>query len=382
MAWRAVARVLLGFLTALAGHGAATSVLERADGHRAVGMWWWVLGFALLTLTFYGLYENPLPQRLSRRLKVKVVITGAASWLLGAAGVISLYGVAAGVHAFVGGASFHVRTFLLYVLSLAIFTLAFMYFRDDILIIHTRHLRRQRLEDRHPPISKESEAKRSRERGPRCIVGILSSVRKDQFPGSDYLPDYVPWSEPPDLDADLRALETSKQKGKPLWPWEMLLRALRPHANRLSDLILVCSQERVGIFPPSLPQAPSFVKLIRKYPEFSSIHISIFAEQGGERSTFPAEETGIETVRGFDFGNLDEMSSAITDLLKFLLFGGLGKRLRASDILIDFTGGTKPVSVVAAAVTSRGKIGAQYVDTGDLVPTTYDLVANPEASKA
>jgi hypothetical protein len=377
MAWKDLPRAGLGFLLAVTGHGAATSVLECAEGHPAEGMLYWVFGFAILTLGFYWLYENPLPQRLSRRIRMKVVVTGAVAWLLGGAVVISLYGVTAGLHRLLSGGPFHLRVFAFYLLGLAGSAILFIALRDDILIIHTRHLRRHRVGDHHSAIGRQS-------RGPRCIIGILSSVRESQFIGSDYLPNYIKWSDPPDLDADLRELEDSKQKGKPLWPWEMLLRALRPHAKNLThardltDLVLVCSQDQVGIFPPSLPQAPSFVKLIKRYSQFESLQVSIFAERGGQRSTFPAAEP-VQGIRGFEFGSLDEMSSAITDLLKFLLFGGLGKRLRASDILIDFTGGTKPVSVVAAAVTARGEIGVQYVDTGDLIPTMYDLVANPEA---
>jgi hypothetical protein len=47
--------------------------------------------------------------------------------------------------------------------------------------------------------------------------------------------------------------------------------------------------------------------------------------------------------------------------------------------MIDFTGGKKPISFVAAAATLRGEILAQYIDTTyPHKPQIYDLVASPE----
>lgn len=87
----------------------------------------------------------------------------------------------------------------------------------------------------------------------------------------------------------------------------------------------------------------------------------------------PSDIAGCEA---FPFDDLDVLSSAMVDLLKYLRFG---EGADARDIMIDFTGGQKPASVVAAAVTFRGEIRAQYVDTNEPYDTKeYDLVTNPE----
>jgi hypothetical protein len=362
--------VSTGIATAIAGHGAASSVLERADGHRSTLMWWWIAAFLALTLVFYALYDNPFPHRLKARLRAVVVAIGALPWIVAAAAALSFYGTAAFVHRLIVGERIEPRSSLWYVGSFLLLVVLSVWLRNNVVIVHTRYLRGER-------IGREDGAAK-----PLTIVAILSDV-SETLSGNGYRAE-IDWSSPPDLDADLKTLEAAKKRGAPTWSWEMLLRALRPHAHCLDGLVLVGSREPdhpapdgVRRRPPSLPQAFAFVRILRSYPQFENVPVSVWAEQGGIRSMIPADDNRlVETLRGFDFGDLDEMSSTVADLIKYLRFE---KRIAASDLLIDFTGGTKPVSVVAAAATMRGEIRAQYVDTNDVMPTTYDLVANPEA---
>jgi hypothetical protein len=364
MAWRPPARLLrheattliLGILTAIAGNGAATATLQRMEGLHPPWLRLWLILFGFLTLCFYATYENPLPQRLSLSLKARVAVLGAVQWLFAAAVVLSFYGMATGIYRYIAGKPMAGTTFAGYALWFFVFIVLSFASRASTMVIHTRYLRGERLTD---------SAKQLSGGGPHHLIGFLSAL-----PAADdeHLPE-IEWSDPPSLDADLAELEAYKkrQPRPPNWSWEMLLRAVRPHRATLCELTLVCS-------PESLPQAPYFARRLRRYGDLRTLRINVWAEYGCERSLFPADEA-IAKLHGFAFGNLDEVSSAVSDLLKYLRFA---RWIPQHRIMIDFTGGTKPVSVVAAAATFRGALRSQYVDTTDLVPTTYDLVTNPE----
>lgn len=62
---------------------------------------------------------------------------------------------------------------------------------------------------------------------------------------------------------------------------------------------------------------------------------------------------------GWDFERFDDLSKAILELFKIF------RRQRVPDeqVMIDFTGGQKVTSVVAAAVTFNRRSKAQYVQT-------------------
>jgi sigma54-dependent transcription regulator len=82
---------------------------------------------------------------------------------------------------------------------------------------------------------------------------------------------------------------------------------------------------------------------------------------------------------GFNFEHFDELSDALAYLLREFRRGKIGK-IPDSDIMIDFTGGTKVASVVAAAITFNRSIKAQYVQTNDpWKAISYDiLLASPD----
>jgi hypothetical protein len=337
---------IVGILTALAGHEASTALLERMEGRTAPFLYAYLAIFVALTLTFYALYENPLPQKLPDDVRMKVVVFGAIPWLVGAAAFIFLFAFAAQVHRAIDARVFEPRRFLISLALFAISVIVLFRLRNDVLVVHSRYLGQEGLSDGKS--------------GARHLVVILSEAKEISGP-----PD-MKWST--SLEGDLLSLKDLKKPGTPNWPWEMLLRAVLPHKDTLEAMTLLCS-------PQSIEQAPDFVALVKRYADFERLKIRVWAERDGVRSLVKATTEALQNASGFNFNEVDVLSSSIVDLLKYLRFK---MRLKPREIMIDYTGGQKPVSFVAAAVTLRGEVRAQYVDTRTLEPKEYDLVTNPE----
>lgn len=73
---------------------------------------------------------------------------------------------------------------------------------------------------------------------------------------------------------------------------------------------------------------------------------------------------------GSNFDEFDELSWALIKLLHCLKDQGI----QDHQIMLDFTGGLKVTSVVAAAVTFNREIRTQYVHTTKLKVIGYDLL--------
>ncbi len=345
---------IVGIFTALAAHEASTAFVDWSEG-RAVFLLPYIAVFAFLTLLFYGLYENPLPKKLSTGLRVKVTLFGALPWLVGAAAFMFLFAVGTQLHHAIDASNFAPCLLLIDLLFFIASVVALYWLRNDVLVVHSRYL--------------EQEEMASRDNGARHLVVILSNV-KEVYSQTGVFPTGMEWSAPADLDEDLKRLDAMKKRGTPKWPWEMQLRALKPHIGGVEAMTLFCSDE-------SIKQAAAFSDLVRRYFAPTKLKVKVWAEgkRNGERSLTEATEEVLQDYSGFDFNKVDVLSSAIVDLLKYLRFK---MRLKPHEIMIDYTGGQKPVSFVAAAVTLRGEVRAQYVDTNSNKPIEYDLVANPE----
>lgn len=344
---------IVGILTALAAHAASTAFVDWGEGRAVPLLLPYIVFFAVLTLAFYWLYENPLPKKLQNDVRARVALVGAVPWLVGAAAFMFLFAFGTQVHRAIDANDFAPRLFLIDLLLFAASVVTLYWLRNDVLVVHSRYL--------------EQEEMASRDHGARHLVVILSNVRETHRP-SGWLPAEMQWSTPADLDTDLDDLVRLKRPGTPNWPWEMPLRALRPHRGTLEAMTLLCS-------PESISQASAFSDLVKRYADFEHLKVNVWAERNGVRSLTEASEAALSDCSGFDFNKVDVLSSAIVDLLKYLRFK-MG--LKPREIMIDYTGGQKPVSFVAAAVTLRGEVRAQYVDTNTLVPIEYDLVTNPE----
>lgn len=216
----------------------------------------------------------------------------------------------------------------------------------------------------------------------------------------------------PDINADLGKLIEIKQKNpKQRWSWEMPMRAIRHHIGTLEQVTVVCS-------PRSLEQAHWFFTLCHGY--FPGIQFHLWAQgKTGQRfervlcapevgngrstddaqpepdatkhpdvdSTSPSPNTGlrkqIATCEGCDFEDLNTLSSSMFQLLDVLTEQN---NVSDHDIMIDFTGGQKTTSLVAACVTFNRPINAQYVRTGgrferpgeDII--SFDMTVDPLAA--
>jgi hypothetical protein len=119
-------------------------------------------------------------------------------------------------------------------------------------------------------------------------------------------------------------------------------------------VILVCSQD-------SLKEAPFFADVLQRYrvPK-EAAHVLV--RHDGKDTILPCDQAkGNPGLHGYDFERFDELSVALINLFRIL-----AKQQKARDhqIMVDFTGGQKVTSVVAAAVTFNREIQTQYVQTG------------------
>jgi len=156
-----------------------------------------------------------------------------------------------------------------------------------------------------------------------------------------------------DLDADIKRMEDLKRKKPPSrWTWEMPLRGIRHHIGKLKSVTIICSKE-------SIAQATGFVQICKGYDSLKDVNLFILAKDPIELITPPSE--ALYPARGWDFENFDELSDAIWTLLQRLMKKTYG--FKEQEIMIDFTGGQKVTSVVAASMTFNRKIKGQYVQT-------------------
>jgi hypothetical protein len=153
------------------------------------------------------------------------------------------------------------------------------------------------------------------------------------------------------LADDIHIVEQSKNVI--MWKWEMPLRAINHHIGVLKTITLICSDK-------SAPQTGLFVALCRKYDKLRETEFYVLIRQN--RHYALVEYSGpISAADGLDFYDMDVLSRGCWKMLKEFQ----RKRYREEEIVIDFTGGPKVTSVVAAAMTFNRRIQAQYVQTED-----------------
>jgi len=154
------------------------------------------------------------------------------------------------------------------------------------------------------------------------------------------------------FEEDLKHLVDYKTT-HPYWRWEMPLRSVHHHIGKLKTITMICS-------PESLRQVAQFQIILKKYSPLGSVEIQVLVKQGtGTALKGPHDSTIDEADKGWDFDAFDDLSDALMDLLKKFRHRGIPE----NEIMIDFTGGTKVTSVVAAAITFNRRIKAQYVQT-------------------
>jgi hypothetical protein len=177
------------------------------------------------------------------------------------------------------------------------------------------------------------------------------------------------------LDEDLNRLAEEKREAKSkqqrakFWPWEQGLRAMKHHLKKktLKAVTVVASEE-------SVQQVPLFARLIAAYPVLRQVDFNLFLKNHeGYRLIKLEQEAPVSG--GWCFEDFTELSQAVHNLLSLLK----KDKFYDTDIMIDFTGGKKVTSVVAAAMTFNRSVKAQYVETEDPWKVlSYSVVTSPE----
>lgn len=167
-----------------------------------------------------------------------------------------------------------------------------------------------------------------------------------------------------DLSDDLAVLAEAKRRfNKPRWSWEQPLRAIHHGLrddSRLKRLVIVCSRESVS-------QVGLFVLLVRRYR--LDLQIELLLRQQGDEPLLQAFDRCANPYRlrpefGWDFDDFDLLFQGFHGMLARLTRTSMeAMQVTDNDICIDWTGGTKPASVVAALVTVDRPIVNQYVTT-------------------
>ncbi len=138
-----------------------------------------------------------------------------------------------------------------------------------------------------------------------------------------------------DLDEDIRTLGRLGN-----WPWQQVLRAIRPHARTLR---YVCP---IGSKDGSAEQLEMAEALISPY--------------------LPLGARVVTVKRGVDFDDVSDVMDALRAAIEDLttrVDSRLGKRLREEDVVVDVTGGMKPTSIAGALITLSSNVTFQYVHT-------------------
>lgn len=184
----------------------------------------------------------------------------------------------------------------------------------------------------------------------RHLILFLSNLNTDRGKFNNGVPDGLTLSN--DLDADIKEMEDLKNKKPALyWSWEMPLRGIRHHFGVLQSVTIICSKK-------SVEQVNWFLDICKRYDSLKDITFFILAKDTTELISTPPG--AFDSARGWDFESFDELSDAIWTLIRKL---AKQHGIKESEIMIDFTGGQKVTSVVAAAITFNRKIKCQYVQT-------------------
>lgn len=154
------------------------------------------------------------------------------------------------------------------------------------------------------------------------------------------------------LDDDIKLLTFNKEEHKIRWSWEMLFRGVKYHLDELETVTLLCSKE-------SIVQVHLLKAFLDRYGALSKVKVNVFVNRSDDPLQL-CRETYRETD-GWDFEDFDGLSRAMNRLLRILN----ARKIRDEEIMIDFTGGLKVASVVAASATFNRALKAQYVQTND-----------------
>jgi hypothetical protein len=174
------------------------------------------------------------------------------------------------------------------------------------------------------------------------------------------------------LENDLRAIEEHKKPG-PRWTWEMPFRALMHHLGKSPYLYQESKLETVTLLfsQQSILSRDQFLACFSPYAHEGNFAFNVLIKQRGTPGLFQNPlSSPPDEGHGWDFEHFDELSEALRYLLNQFEAQGISEH----EIMLDFTGGQKPSSAVAVAMTFNSKIKAQYIQTNPpMHAISYDL---------
>jgi hypothetical protein len=196
----------------------------------------------------------------------------------------------------------------------------------------------------------------------KVLILFLSDLDESRESLTNGIPDWLKLSY--NLEQDIREMERLKLSSDRLfWRWEMPLRAIRHHSMCLQKVIIVCSDR-------SILQVHWFAEACRKFDELKEVTFEVFVRDHPYLRT--ARSLGLTPNLGWNFESFDELSYSLWKLIRLLQ----KQRFQEDEITIDFTGGQKVTSVVAAAITFNRNIDAQYVQTNPYWKVfSYDVIS-------
>lgn len=161
------------------------------------------------------------------------------------------------------------------------------------------------------------------------------------------------------LEDDIKKMEALKEEDfSKRWQWEMPLRAILYHLkknesnkSKLETVTLICS-------PESVSQIHWFKDICMGYDELKELTLYIYDSNSRSIDTITSAEYSSNS--GWKFEDFNLLSDGIWRLFEIMK---KKKHFCEKDIIIDFTGGQKVTSVVAATMTFNRKIKSQYIQT-------------------
>ena len=287
-----------------------------------------------------------------RHTKLRFRIEETTPWVLAVLAIVFAHWAATTTESYIlGHAAEHIAHSAwpmigAWALLIAVVTLIY-YSREKIFHPHTRFVR-----------GDEPELRRH-------LILFLSNF-EDKEKAGEWTTPGIPdtFSPTGDLIKDLERLSIKKAKEEKaggrskLWKWEMPLRGIAYHVGTLESVTVICS-------PESLGQIDWFKNLIGKYQgeqgSLKGISFEVLIRQGKKWARASFDQILPAGAEGVGFEEFEDLSLGMIWLLEKIT-RRKGK-LREEDIMVDFTGGQKVTSVVAAAITFNHKIDTQYVST-------------------
>ncbi len=156
------------------------------------------------------------------------------------------------------------------------------------------------------------------------------------------------------------------------WPWEVALRAIRPHLDSLDTIVVLPSNA-------TMANLPAFAKLLSLTLKASDCRVvaalmrndAEFARSGIELVPLLADgvpnshlDDRLELCHGVNFEDFAAMSECLHGAIERMKIWA-PEAATDGAIVVDVTSGQKPNSIVGASLSFGRDIVMQYVQTGD-----------------